>query len=76
MKKRTTITLLVSTVVITACAYHRFQSIATCEFEARNFLGTTVWESSNCLGAKDADSHLKQSVDEVKGVTKQTTTKE
>ena len=76
MKKRTTITILVSTVVITACTYRRFQSIDTCEFETRDMMGVAVWQSSNCLGDKNADSHLKKSVDEVKGVTKQTTTKE
>ena len=53
--------------LITACAYHRFESIATCEFESRDFVGLQMWRSSNCLGQKDAVSHPKKAIDEVRG---------
>ena len=59
--------ILLSCSLITACAYHRFESIATCEFESRDFGGMQMWRSSNCLGQKDAESHPKKAIDEVIG---------
>ena len=67
MKK---LAITVACTVLVGCAYHRFQSIATCEFEGRDFMGMSIWISSNCLGNKDADSHVKKSINETKEALK------
>ncbi len=59
--------IILSCSLIIACSIHRFESIATCEFESRDFLTFEFWRSSNCLGIKEADSHAKKAVDEVRG---------
>lgn len=65
---RKTLLIILSCSLITACAYHRFESIATCEFESRDFLTMEFWRSSNCLGIKEDDSHAKKAIDEVKKI--------
>ena len=67
MKKRI-IAITITCLVLVGCAYHRFQSIATCEFEGRDFMGVSIWLSSNCLGNKDDDSHVKKSITETREV--------
>ncbi len=65
--------IIASALVLAACAFHRFESIATCEFESRAFWGLQMWSSSNCLGDKDATSHAKKSLEELQRETTETT---
>ena len=58
------IIILASTIALGACAYHRFESIDTCEVEIRDFWGLSFWASTNCLGEKTARSHVYKVIEE------------